>query len=308
MGLRKISERGWMLAALLGTMLMAQGCLKNDVVETYDFYGFLQKDFATLNNYITENGIDAEVDSLNGIFYKIHKKGDGYKTVRGINVSAHYQGFTLDGNEFASTFDGDPIDFVFDDETTFVTSMTNGVSNSLWYLQEGDSATFYFPSPYGFQDQSYQDVPPNSILVYTISFVDIKNLDEEYVKIDQYIADNNMSATVEPKYGIRYAIHRAGNNISPEAGASISLDYQGELLDGTVFDSSYDRGSPFDFTYGSGGSIVGFEMGVAQLHENDSATIFIPSIYGYGDEAKEDIPANSALIFGLDMLRISNPL
>ena len=45
MWLRKISERGWMLTAVIGTMLMAQGCLKNDVVETYDLYGFLQKDF-----------------------------------------------------------------------------------------------------------------------------------------------------------------------------------------------------------------------------------------------------------------------
>ena len=126
MWLRKISERGWMLAALLGTILMAQGCLKNDVEETYDFYGFLEKDFATLNNYIADNGIDAVVDSVNGIFYKIHKKGEGYNTIRGINVSVHYQGFTLDGYEFASTFDCNPIDFVFDDETTFVTSMTKG--------------------------------------------------------------------------------------------------------------------------------------------------------------------------------------
>ena len=308
MGLRKISERGWMLAALLGTMLMAQGCLKNDVEETYDFYGIIEKDFATLNNYMTENGIDAEVDSANQMFYKIHKRGDGYKTITGIEIKAHYRGFTLDGAEFASTFDGDPVKFVLGDETTYVASMANGVPFALSYLYAGDSATFYFPSAYGFQDNTFQDVPKNSILVYNIKFEEIIGLDENYSKIDEYILDNNMSVKIDSAYGTRYALHRAGNNISPEPGATISLHYQGELLDGTVFDSSIDRGAPMDFTYGSGGLIPGFEMGVAKLHENDSATIFIPSIYGYGGSAKGDIPANSVLVFGLDMLRVSNPL
>jgi peptidylprolyl isomerase len=90
-------------------------------------------------------------------------------------------------------------------------------------------------------------------------------------------------------------------------GATITTESVGELLDGTVFDSSYDTGFPLNFTFGNSGLIVGFELGISQLHEEDSATIFIPSIYGYGSVEKDEIPVNSVLIFGLDILSISNP-
>ena len=313
MWLRKISERGWMLAALLGTMLMAQGCLKNDVEEPYDYYGMLQSDFVTLHEYMADNAIDAEVDSVNSIFMETHINGDGYKTVNGTKVAVHYQGVTLDGVEFVSTFDGDPVEITLGDPDSYLENMTGAVAFGLFNMRVGDSVTYYIPSPYGFQNTTFQNVPPNSILVYHIKFVEIKKLDEELALIDEYIVDKNMAASIDPKYGTRYVIHRQGNNIIPESGAAISVLYQGELLDGTVFDSSYkEGGGAFNFIlddpdpYGVR-PVNGFAMGIKQLHENDSATIFIPSIYGYGDVAKgEDIPANSVLVFGLDLTRVSN--
>lgn len=302
-------KKGWLMAFLFGSALVLQGCLNNDMEDTYDYYGNLQKDFVTLGEYVVANGLDVEVDSVNGIFYKIHKKGDGYRTISGIDLEAHYQGFTLEGVEFANTFSGSPTTFQLGNGQTFTTSMTSGVPIAISLMQEGDSATFYFPAAYGFQDQSYQDVPPNSILVYNVKFVDVKNLSEEHAEIDQYIAENNMVVSIDSIFGTRYAIHRKGNTVTPDPGAQVSVHYQGELLDGTVFDNSYDRGSPLNITFGSGEVIKGFEMGLDQLHENDSATIFIPSIYGYGDAAQGDaIPANSILVFGLEVLRISNPI
>jgi len=300
--------KGWLLTVLLGSVLILQGCLKNDEEDTYDYYGNLQKDFVTLNEYVVANGLDAKIDSTYGIAYQIHRKGDGYRTIPGVDVEAHYQGLTLDGIEFANTFTGNPTVFQLGNNETFTTSMTIGVPIAISLMQKGDSATFYFPAAYGFQDKSFQDVPPNSILVYNVKFVDIKNLDAEYAEIDQYIDDNNFTASIDSIYGTRYTIHRNGNNITPEPGAQVSVHYQGELLDGTVFDNSYDRGTPLTFTLGNGQLIKGFEMGVNQLHENDSATIFIPSIYGYGSSADGPIPANSILVFGLEVLRISNPI
>lgn len=303
--IRRIGRRGWLLMGLMVTAVMLQSCLKNDEY-VYDGYNYLQPDIETIKNYLDANNIDAEMDSAFGVFYKIHKNGDGYKTLTGIDVVAHYQGFTLDGDEFASTFDVNPVNFTIGDINTYVVSMTNAVSIGISFLHQGDSATIYVPSPYGFQDKSFQNVPPNSILVYNLKFEEIKKLDEEIVKIDQYIADNNISAAIDPEFGTRYAIHRAGNNITPEPGNFISTHYQGELLDGTVFDNSYDSNIPLDFNFGEGKLIIGFELGVSNLHENDSATIFIPSIYGYKDRAQgELIPANSVLIFGLDILEIT---
>lgn len=309
MWLQKVKKRSWLIVVMVGVVFL-QSCMKNDG-DGYDPYTILAEDIVTIEEYLAANNIDAVQDTItgSGLYYKIHKQGEGYKTIQGVEVDVHYQGFTLEGNsEFADTFGGSPTTITLGDPSTYTTTVTGGVTIGLALMKEGDSATVYTPSPYGFQDKSYQGVPPNSILVYNIKFVSIKTLTEDYAKIDQYIVDNNMMAEIEPDYGIRYVIHREGNNISPKSGAYISTQYQGELLDGTVFDTSYDTNVPLDFTYGRGELIPGFEIGVSQLHENDSATIFIPAILGYGDEANGGVPANSVLIFGLDIVRISNPL
>ncbi|MCL4152619.1 UNVERIFIED_CONTAM: hypothetical protein GTU68_011820 [Idotea baltica] len=116
-----------------------------------------------------------------------------------------------------------------------------------------------------------------------------------------------MTSEIDPVYGTRFAIHRQGSGNNPESGSSVSLQYQGELLDGSVFDSSYESNIPLSFTMGQGELIPGFEMGVSNLHLDDSATIFVPSIYGYGAQAAGDIPANSVLVFGLDIKALTTP-
>jgi FKBP-type peptidyl-prolyl cis-trans isomerase FkpA len=247
------------------------------------------------------------MDSVTGVFIEIHKEGDGYKTFSGIDITLNFQGWTLDGAEFVDNFSQSPREITLGETSTYPDGQTPGVGIGISLMNEGDSATIYAPSPYGYQDNAYENVPPNSILVYNIKFEDIVRLSEDYEKIDQYIADNNIPAEIESNYGIRYAIHREGNGVSPVPGATISTQYIGELLDGTVFDSSYDSGFPLNFTFGNGELIVGFELGISQLHEEDSATIFIPSIYGYGGVAQGEIPANSVLIFGLDILSVTNP-
>lgn len=305
MWLQKVDMRGRLVPILLVMAVFLQGCLKSEE-EAYDGYKYLLEDIQTIQNYLEANNIDAEMDSTDGYFYTIHKRGEGYRTISGAEVSAHYQGLTLDGDEFATTYAGSPTEFVLANSDTYTAAMTVGVAIGVSVMHVGDSATIYLPSPYGFQDQSYQNVPPNSVLVYNVKFTDIKGLDAENVKIDEYITVNSMTAEIDSVFGTRYVIHRIGNGISPNFGAQISTHYQGELLDGTVFDESYTSNRPLDFTYGDGSLIPGFEMGVKHLHENDSATIFIPSIYGYKDVAKENIPANSVLAFGLEILRISN--
>ena len=306
MWLRKFKKRSWLAVSLIGVAVFLQSCLK-ETEDPYDAYGILAEDIETIHQYLETNLIDAEMDSSTGVFYSIHKAGEGYKTISGVEIEASFQGETLDGVEFVNTFSGLPERITLGQSEGNHSAFNGGLNAGLLKMNEGDSATIYVPSPYGFQDQVYQNVPPNSILVYNVKFEDILLLSEDLEKIDQYIVDNGMTAEIEPDYGIRYAIHRIGNNISPEVGADITTDYHGELLDGTVFDSSYETNFPLSFTFGQGGVISGFEMGISQLHENDSATIFIPSIYGYGDKEIGDIPANSVLVFGLDISRISNP-
>ncbi len=303
---KKMSKKGWALPIMVGSVMMLQGCLQNNE-DGYDGYTHLVEDIETIETYLQDNGIDTEYDDASGVYYKIHKHGAGYKTIAGAEVVAHFSGTTLENEDFANTFNGSPVEFVLGDAETYTATMTNGVSIGLSYMQEGDSATIYLPSPYGFQDKEYQNVPANSILVYNIKFIEIKKLAAENVKIDQYISDHGFSAEIDPEYGTRYAIHREGNGVAPQNGATVTLHYQGELLDGTVFDSSFDSNFPLSFTMGNRDLIPGFELGVSNLHKNDSATIFVPSIYGYGAQAAGDIPANSVLVFGVDIIDVINP-
>ncbi len=306
MCLQKIGKKGWLVMALAGAAMVLQSCMKNDVVETYDFDAILFQDIQTIQEYLNTNNIDAEFDSTYGVFYEIHNSGTGYKSALKAEIEVNFQGFTLDGLEFANTFNSDPETIVLEGNNTSEI-ITNGLIIGLANLHAGDSVTIYSPSPYGFQNRSYNDVPPNSILVYNTKFYRFNHLEEDYIKIDQHITENNWTASIEPEYGIRYVIHKAGDpNIKAELGNYISLDYQGELFDGTIFDSSFDKTTTLDFTLGENSLIVGFDAGVSQLHKKDSATIFIPSDFGYGKNGSgTTIPPDALLKFGLDILTIS---
>ncbi|MCK5704703.1 MAG: FKBP-type peptidyl-prolyl cis-trans isomerase, partial [Cyclobacteriaceae bacterium] len=142
MWLQKVGKKGWLTMILAGAMMVLQSCMKDSVEEQYDYWGILQSDFATLNEYMANNGIDAEVDSVNGTFSQIHNLGEGYKTIVGAEVVAHYQGFTLDGVEFVSTFDSDPIEFTLGDSDSYLADMTGGVPFGIANMHVGDSATF----------------------------------------------------------------------------------------------------------------------------------------------------------------------
>lgn len=74
-----------------------------------------------------------------------------------------------------------------------------------------------------------------------------------------------------------------------QVGDTIKVDYTGKLDDGTVFDSSIDRGEPLEFVVGSGSVITGFDEGVIGLAEGESATLVIPPEEGYGAQSDDNV-------------------
>jgi len=92
----------------------------------------------------------------------------------------------------------------------------------------------------------------------------------------------------------------------PKTGQRVTVHYTGTLTNGTKFDSSRDRGQPFSFAIGMGRVIRGWDEGVAKMSVGERAILSISSDYAYGDRAVggDLIPANSALIFDVELLRI----
>lgn len=96
-----------------------------------------------------------------------------------------------------------------------------------------------------------------------------------------------------------------GTGEAAKAGDTITVHYRGTLLNGTPFDSSYERGTPFSFQLGEGRVIAGWEQGLVGAKMGQKLRLEIPSELAYGSRAMGPISANSDLIFEVEVVSIS---
>jgi rhodanese-related sulfurtransferase len=97
---------------------------------------------------------------------------------------------------------------------------------------------------------------------------------------------------------------KEGSGVAAKAGDIVSVHYTGTLTDGTRFDYSRDRDSPFTFTLGAGQVIQGWDQGVAGMKRGEQRRLVVPPEMGYGSRAVSVIPANSTLLFDVELLDI----
>ena len=105
--------------------------------------------------------------------------------------------------------------------------------------------------------------------------------------------------------GLRYKMLTSGpaGGKSPTLTDSVTVHYRGTLTDGTVFDSSYDRGQPA--TFGVNQVIPGWTEALQLMKPGDEFALYIPSYLGYGPQAMGSIPANSDLIFQVQLIQVN---
>ncbi len=99
---------------------------------------------------------------------------------------------------------------------------------------------------------------------------------------------------------------KVGEGKEVKSGDTISINYKGALMDGTEFDSSYKRNQPFETKIGVGNVIKGWDQGIIGLKVGGKRKLTIPSALAYGPTAKSSIPANSALIFEVELMGIKD--
>ncbi len=115
-------------------------------------------------------------------------------------------------------------------------------------------------------------------------------------------ANNN----IQDIQGMKVEILKEGTGEEAKNGDTVSVHYTGTLEDGTKFDSSQDRGTPFSFILGAGRVIKGWDLGVAGMKVGEQRKLTIPSNLGYGAQgAGEVIPPNATLIFEVELLGIN---
>ena len=116
--------------------------------------------------------------------------------------------------------------------------------------------------------------------------------------IRDYLSENNIDATKHSS-GLYYTITVEGDGNHPNANSEVTVRYKGYLTDGTIFDQTDGSSTA---TFGLGLLIEGWKIGIPLLKEGGAGTFFIPSALGYGSQGSGSIPANSVIIFDIELV------
>ena len=149
-----------------------------------------------------------------------------------------------------------------------------------------------------------------AIVIALVVFYFIRNSNNEKTAIENkviakdFLTNNKaIEGIIETTSGLQYQVLEQGEgNEHPKASSKVKVHYHGSLLDGTVFDSSVDRGEPISF--GLNQVISGWTEGVQLMVVGDKFKFFIPSELGYGNRAAGKIVPGSLLIFEVTLLEI----
>ncbi|MEG1290167.1 MAG: FKBP-type peptidyl-prolyl cis-trans isomerase, partial [Bacteroidales bacterium] len=119
-----------------------------------------------------------------------------------------------------------------------------------------------------------------------------------------FLAKNKTNQGVQvTETGLQYKIENAGNDIRPAETDTVEVNYKGTLLDGTVFDSSYDRKESVKFPLNA--VIKGWTEGLQLLGEGGKATLWIPYELGYGPrQMSPTLPGYSTLVFEVELIKV----
>ena len=131
-------------------------------------------------------------------------------------------------------------------------------------------------------------------------------LDEEKAAGVAFLEENKKRPEVkELEGGMQYEVLEEGQGRQPSASSTVKAHYRGALLNGKVFDSSFERGQPFSAPLRN--LIKGWQIAIPQMKEGSTWRLWIPSDLAYGDRgAGRDIPGGATLIFDVQLIEILN--
>ncbi len=218
-------------------------------------------------------------------------------------VDVHYVGTMIDGIEFdSSRTRGAAARFALN---KVIPGWTEGVQ----LMSEGDRYRFYVPAElaYGAQGTPGGPIGPNEALIFDVELLKVTNAERNAAAAAQFLASNGAKAGVrKTASGLQYQVLTEGKagGKQPTDASKVSVHYEGRLVNGTVFDSSYQRGEPIEFPLNA--VIPGWTEGVQLMSEGDKFRLFVPPALGYGVEGTQGGPIgpNEALIFDVELLKV----
>ena len=272
--------------------------------------------------FLEEQDITVEAGPDSIYFIEI-EKGKGKSPQEGDYAVVHFTVSLMTGDQlFASREAGEPLEFQIGGRFE-----NDGFQKVVQKMKPGGKAQALVPSALAFGAQGMGNiVPPYSPLFYEIELLNVMTQQEydkkqsekdaqkkaedtmreqqESIDLQKYLQENQITVPARES-GLIYIEKEAGSGAQPQPGQRVKVHYTGRLLDGTKFDSSVDRGQPFEFTIGQGQVIKGWDEGIALMKEGGKATLIIPSGIGYGARgAGEVIKPFSTLVFDVELIEV----
>lgn len=171
----------------------------------------------------------------------------------------------------------------------------------------GSQIIAYIPSQYAFGKDGEGNVPGNSVIVYnfeikevTTTISQLNQLEIDTLAILDFLAENQITNVNRHPSGIYYKISNTGAGSSPHVYKQVTFTYDGKLL---ATQNTFDDGRISSLVFNL---VDGLKVVLPKMRVGDNATIFIPSLYGYGASATSNIPANSILIFDVTLESVFN--
>ncbi|HRI29346.1 MAG TPA: FKBP-type peptidyl-prolyl cis-trans isomerase [Chitinophagales bacterium] len=150
------------------------------------------------------------------------------------------------------------------------------------------------------QETTEQTPPPPQPQTQAIDPQEQARIDAEL--ITKFVADNKLTAK-STESGIFYVVEKEGKGANPTIDNTVKVHYKGTLLNGTTFDSSYDRGEPIEFPLRA--VIRGWQEGIPLLKPGGKGKLIIPSGLAYGpQQVGPTISPNSVLVFDVELLEV----
>ncbi|OBT08020.1 peptidylprolyl isomerase [Vibrio sp. UCD-FRSSP16_10] len=131
-----------------------------------------------------------------------------------------------------------------------------------------------------------------------------KDNKENFALGQSFLQENGLrDGVTTTESGLQYEVLTKGNGeVHPSANSTVKVHYHGTLIDGTVFDSSVDRGEPIEFPVNR--VIRGWQEGLQLMVAGDKFRLYIPSTLAYGKQGSGPVPASATLIFDVELLSI----
>lgn len=254
----------------------------------------------------------------NGLKYKQYTvKKDGKQPVIGNVATIHIVARTATDSIFINTYTANSPAVVKTMEPTYKGCFWESFS----LMHVGDSIQVWVVADSFFEKSLKGQLPPfvkpGDEISLTLKMVKVQT-DEEMQKeaeekqagamaaqkkeIDAYIAAKDLQNVKQTSSGLRYVILKTTDGAQPSAGDKVSAHYTGTLLDGTKFDSSVDRGQPFEFSLGMQQVIAGWDEGISLMRKGEKFLMIIPYTLGYGEQDMGTIPPFSTLVFEIELL------